>query len=72
MFHTSVTKEYEIAHDVLGVDVSTLVGIAREGFHRGFIPDDQRPALLQRFETEASQWCEERNVAIPASRSPKR
>ncbi len=66
MFHTSVTKEYEIAHDVLGIDVSTLVGIAREGFHRGFIPDAQRPALLQRFETEAGQWCAERGVQFPA------
>jgi aminodeoxyfutalosine deaminase len=66
MFHTSVTREYQIAHDVLGVDVPTLVGIAREGFRRGFMDDAQRKDLLQRFETEARQWCSERGIAFPA------
>ncbi|MBK8207982.1 MAG: adenosine deaminase [Planctomycetes bacterium] len=65
MFHTSVTREYEVAHEVLGVDCSTLVRVAREGFKRGFMDAALRDRLLQRFNHEAKAWCAERGVEYP-------
>lgn len=65
MFHTSVTREYEVAHEVLGVDASTLVGIAREGFKRGFMGEAQRKKLLADFETDARKWCTDRDIEYP-------
>lgn len=65
MFHTSVTREYEIAHEVLGVDCTSLVRIAREGFRRGFMDEPARQAMLQRFQAQAREWCHERGVEYP-------
>jgi hypothetical protein len=50
---------------VLGIDTSTLVRIAREGFKRGFMDEDERSQLLQRFDTEARHWCNTRGVVFP-------
>lgn len=65
MFHTSASREYEVAHEVLGVDTSTLVRIAREGFMRGFMDEALRRELLARFDQEARHWCNARDVAFP-------
>lgn len=65
MFHTSVSREYEVAHEVLGVDTTTLVKIAREGFRRAFMPEEERKELLDKFDEEASNWCNARDVALP-------
>lgn len=65
MFHTSASREYEVAHEVLGVDTSTLVGIAREGFKRAFMDEDLRTELLARFDQEARHWCNARDIAFP-------
>jgi aminodeoxyfutalosine deaminase len=66
MFHTSVTREYEVAHEVLGVDTSTLVAIAREGFKRGFMDEGLRRELLTKFEQQARTWCNARGIIYPA------
>jgi adenosine deaminase len=66
MFHTSVTREYAIAHEVLGVDLPTLVRIAREGFRRGIMDENLRTELLARFDREARKWCADRGVEFPA------
>ncbi|MBX3459075.1 MAG: adenosine deaminase [Planctomycetes bacterium] len=66
MFHTSVAREYEVAHEVLGVDCPTLVRIAREGFKRGFMDEPLRAALLARFDAQARAWCAARDVQYPA------
>ena len=65
MFHTSISMEYAVAHEVLGIDTPTLVGIAREGFKRAFLPEDERAKLLVRFEREARQWCTDRGITYP-------
>lgn len=65
MFHTSATREYEVAHEVLGVDCPTLVKIAREGFKRAFVSEKERVELLARFEKEAQAWCNDRGFAYP-------
>ena len=65
MFHTSVTMEYAVAHEVLGISTPKLVDIAREGFKRAFLPEDERTAMLARFEREARQWCEDRGITYP-------
>lgn len=65
MFHTSATREYRIAHEVLGIDTTTLVRIAREGFQRANTDEQTRNALLQRFDNEAKAWCKERGIEFP-------
>lgn len=65
MFHTSVTREYEVAHEVLGVDSPTLVKIAREGFLRGFMDEPLRKDLLNRFDKAARAWCDARDIKCP-------
>lgn len=65
MFHTSVSREYEVAHEVLGIDTSTLVKIAREGFRRGFMDEALRKELLQKFDQEARHWCNARDIVFP-------
>jgi aminodeoxyfutalosine deaminase len=65
MFHTSVTREYEVAHEVLGVETKTLIKIAREGFKRGFMDEAQRRELLTKFDRVARQWAETRHIRFP-------
>ena len=65
MFHTSVTREYEVAHDVLGVDNKTLIKIAREGFKRGFMDEGLRRELLKKFDQVARKWAETRRIGYP-------
>ena len=65
MFHTSVSREYEVAHEVLGVDTSTLVTIAREGFKRGFMDEALRTELLAKFDKDARHWCNARDITFP-------
>jgi adenosine deaminase len=65
MFHTSVTREYEIAHEVLGVDTRTLIKIAREGFKRGFMDEPLRRELLIKFDRVARRWADTRQIKYP-------
>jgi adenosine deaminase len=65
MFHTSVTNEYVVAHTTLGVDCSTLVKLARNGFEYGFMDERERTGMLTRFDTEARAWCKERGIEFP-------
>ena len=65
MFHTSVSREYEVAHEVLGVDTPTLVKIAREGFKRGFMDEGTRSELLAEFDKQAREWCSSRDIGFP-------
>jgi len=67
MFHTSVTREYEVAHDVLGVPTKTLIKVAREGFKRGFMDEELRRSLLGKFDHEARKWCNTRQIKYPES-----
>lgn len=62
MFHTSVTREYKVAHEVLGVDSPTLVKIARDGFKHAFMDEPLRVQMLERFNEQARQWCKDRGV----------
>ncbi|MDC1141694.1 adenosine deaminase [Planctomycetota bacterium] len=66
MFHTSVSNEYQVAHEVLGVDCPTLVRLARNGFEYAFTTDTERRELLARFDTEARAWCKERGIEFPS------
>jgi adenosine deaminase len=65
MFHTSVTREYVIAHEVLGVDSRTLIKIAREGFKRGFMDEGLRRELLIKFDRVARRWADTRQIKYP-------
>jgi adenosine deaminase len=62
MFHTSVTREYEVAHEVLGVDSKTLIRIAREGFKRAFMDEALRREYLIKFDKIARRWAETRQI----------
>lgn len=65
MFHTSVTNEYHVAHGLLGVDCTTLVKLARNGFEYGFMEESERKKMLMRFDTEARDWCKARGIEFP-------
>ena len=65
MFHTSVTREYEVAHEVLGIGMKALIRIAREGFRRAFMDEDSRREMLQRFDRETRKWCHTRQIEYP-------
>ena len=65
MFHTSVTREYEVAHEVLGVPTRKLIKVAREGFKRGFMDETLRTELLAKFDSEARKWCDTRRITYP-------
>jgi adenosine deaminase len=66
MFHTSVTREYEVAHEVLGIGTRQLIRIAREGFKRAFMDESLRRELLERFDREAGRWAHTRQIKYPS------
>jgi adenosine deaminase len=55
MSGVSVTDEYAHARDHLGFSWDELVGVARTGFASAFLPDEERKALLGRFDTEVAE-----------------
>ena len=65
MFHTSVTREFEVAHEVLGIGTKPLIRIAREGFKRAFMEESLRREMLARFDKETRRWCETRKIQYP-------
>jgi adenosine deaminase len=52
MSGTTVTHEYEIAHEKLGLDWGALCAVARMGFESGFLPLSEKQVLLERVDAE--------------------
>ena len=52
MFHTSLTREYEIAQDVFGFTDEHLRELARNSFEASFLPAERKSELLQYFDSE--------------------
>ena len=48
MFHTSLSREYQIAHDVFGFSEPELRQLARNSFKASFLPEERkREAIAQ-------------------------
>jgi len=46
MFHTSVTREYEIARDVFGFTNDQVRELAKNSFRASFLPEDRKQKLI--------------------------
>lgn len=55
MFHTTLNREYEIAHEQFGVDAADLAELARNAARVAFCSDDQRRALLAEIDAAAAR-----------------
>jgi aminodeoxyfutalosine deaminase len=53
MFHTTLNREYELAHEVFGLDRAQLVDLARNAAQVAFCSDDQRRSLLAEIDAVA-------------------
>lgn len=49
MFHTALTKEYQIARDVFGFSEDELCELARSSFRASFLPECRKQELLARI-----------------------
>lgn len=54
MFHTGLLREYECALRA-GLSISDLVHIARAGFEHAFLPEAEKAALLETFQSETAR-----------------
>ncbi|MCL2541100.1 MAG: adenosine deaminase [Nocardioidaceae bacterium] len=54
MFGTSLNREYEVAADLLGLDRSGIVDLARAGVRHSFAPDDLKASLLAEIDAYAA------------------
>lgn len=52
MFHTSLTREYEIAQNVFGFTDEHLRELARNSFEASFLPAERKSEVLQHFDSE--------------------
>lgn len=50
MFHTSVTREYELAQDVFGFTDEHLRELARNSFEASFLPAGKKVEMLEHFD----------------------
>jgi adenosine deaminase len=49
---TTLTREYELAHEHLGFSAGELARVARTGFEHAFLPLDRKRELLERVDAE--------------------
>jgi adenosine deaminase/aminodeoxyfutalosine deaminase len=54
MFHTSLTREYELAQDLFGFTDEHLRELARNSFEASFLPAEKKVELLERFDRESA------------------
>jgi aminodeoxyfutalosine deaminase len=57
MFHTSLTREYEIAQDIFGFTDEHIRELARNSLEASFLPAEKRVMMLRKFD-EAIQQTE--------------
>jgi len=50
MFHTSLTREYELAQDVFGFTDEHIRELARNSWEASFLPADKKVLMLQKFD----------------------
>jgi aminodeoxyfutalosine deaminase len=55
MFHTSLTKEYEIAQDLFGFTDEHLRELARNSFEAAFLQAEKKVQFLERFDAECNR-----------------
>jgi adenosine deaminase/aminodeoxyfutalosine deaminase len=55
MFHTSLTKEYEIAQEVFGFTDEHLRELARNSFEASFLSAEKKVELLENFDAECNK-----------------
>jgi adenosine deaminase/aminodeoxyfutalosine deaminase len=55
MFHTSLTREYEIAQDVFGFTDEHLRELARNSFEASFLPAERKSEALRHFDSEINR-----------------
>jgi aminodeoxyfutalosine deaminase len=51
MFGTTLTHEYEVARDLLGLDDAGVADLARASVHHSFAPDDVKTSILAEIDT---------------------
>ena len=54
MFATTLTREYEVAHEVLGLTLPQLTEIARTGVRVSFAPDEVKVVMLAEIDAVAA------------------
>jgi aminodeoxyfutalosine deaminase len=54
MFDTDVNREYDVAHEVFGLEPEGLVELARESVHASFAPHGVRERILEEIDAYAS------------------
>ena len=50
MFHTSLSREYELAQDVFGFTDEHVRELARNSLEAAFLPAEKKVELLRRFD----------------------
>jgi aminodeoxyfutalosine deaminase len=50
MFHTSLTREYELVQDLFGFTDEHVRELARNSFEASFLPAEQKVAMLEQFD----------------------
>jgi adenosine deaminase/aminodeoxyfutalosine deaminase len=65
MFHTSLTREYEIAQEVFGFTDEHLRELARNSFEASFLPAERKSEALRHFDSEINRL--EKRYSSPAS-----
>jgi adenosine deaminase/aminodeoxyfutalosine deaminase len=55
MFHTSLTREYEIAQDVFGFTDEHLRELARNSFEASFLPAEGKVHFLENFDAQCTR-----------------
>jgi adenosine deaminase len=52
LFNTSLTKEYTLALQYLGLDIESLQGLVNNGIRAALLPEERKQALLNAFARE--------------------
>ena len=56
MFGTTLTREYEIAADLLGLDAAGVAQLATNAVRASFLPDDDKAALAGEISAYLADW----------------
>ena len=56
MFGTTLTREYEIAADLLGLDAAGVAGLATNAVRASFLPDEEKAALAGEIARYLADW----------------